>query len=544
MTEAAGYDLPTFAFVPPPELSGGGPGSYPVVVVGAGLAGLTLAADLGRRGVPVVVLDQKGSLGASGIASRGIAYARRTLEIFDRIGVAARVRAKGQTWSEGRIYDGAEEIHHFQIHPDPDQRWPAFINVQQFHVESYLVDRVRELGNVEVRWHSRVLAAKQGDDGVRLTVGTPAGDYQLEAAWLAACDGARSSLRRLLGIRAPLAETADTWAIVDVEVDLPGLQRRLWLNSPVLDGGAAIMHCMADGVVRTDWQISQLPDPESETEPERVRQRLAALLGDGADFRIISISRWSYRVRVLDRLLHGRVAFVGDAAHEIPPFGARGGNSGIQDAENLAWKLEAVLAGRAGRGLLETFADERGQAARENALLSTRAQAFITPSSRAGRLFRDAVLALAREHECARAMLNTGRPSAPTRYEHTPLNVPDADAFDGGPPPGAAAPDGPLGDGFLLGQRDDGFLALHFLPPGADEPEPVRFERDTVHGFALDHVVVPARRETRVLRERYAAGNGVTYVLRPDSHVAGRTRAAGRAAAAAIVARAREVAAA
>jgi 3-(3-hydroxy-phenyl)propionate hydroxylase len=512
----AGYDLPVFAFVPPPELSHTESATYPVVVSGAGLAGLTLAAELGLRGVPVVVLDQKDSLGAAGIASRGIAYARRTLEIFDRIGIAEQVRAKGQTWSEGRIYDGLDEIHRFRIHPEEDERWPPFVNVQQFHVESYLVDRVAELGNVDVRWHNRVLGAEPAGEAVRVRVGTPAGEYTLAARWLVACDGAGSALRRLLGIRAPLTQTEDTWAIVDARADLPGLQRRLWLNSPRLDGGAAILHCMADGIVRADWQIAQLPEPERETEPERVRARLAALLGPEVEFEIVTISRWSYRARVLDRLRHGRVLFAGDAAHEIPPFGARGGNGGIQDAENLAWKLAAVVSGRASPALLETYAVERGQAARENAMLSMRAQAFITPPSRAGRLFRDAVLALAPDHAFARTMLNTGRPSAPTEYAGTPLSVADEDEFDGGPAPGSAAPDG----AFLLGRRSDGFLALHFGPTAARPPE-------TVRGFALDHVVV----EDRALRDRYGARDGATYVLRPDTHVAGRSRDPSRAAA-------------
>jgi 3-(3-hydroxy-phenyl)propionate hydroxylase len=524
-----GYALPEFPFARPPELAGGD-GAYPVVVVGAGLAGLTSAAELGLRGVPVVVLDQKGSLGAAGIASRGIAYARRTLEIFDRIGIAARVRAKGETWEEGRIFDGTDEIHHFRIHPEPGHRWPAFINVQQFHVEGYLVDRVAELEHVDVRWHSRVVAAEQDDERVRLTVDTPAGEYALHAQWVVAADGARSQVRRLLGIQAPLVTLEDTWAIVDVKADLPGLQRRFWLNLPALDGGAAIMHCMADGVLRADWQIGRLRDPDAEMEPERVRERLATLLGPDIPFELVSASRWGYRVRIMERMLHGRVAFAGDAAHEIPPFGARGGNSGIQDAENLAWKLEAVVKGHVPPALLDTYAAERGQAARENALLSTRAQAFITPSTDAGRLFRDAVLSLAREHHFARALINTGRPSAPTEYQDSPLSVLDANAFDGGPRPGSAAPDGPCGDAHLFRARGPGFLALQF---GAAAPT-----RERVRGFVLDHVTVPA--EAHLLWERYGAEPGTTYVLRPDAHVAGRTRGGG---AATIVERALEQAA-
>ena len=517
----AGYSLPTYEFARPPELDGEHRGPCCVAIVGAGLAGLTLAAELGLRGVPVVVLEQGSSLGAFGMASRGIAYSRRTLEILDRIGVAERVRAKGQTWNEGRIYDGFEEIYRFTIEPEVDQKWPAFINVQQFYVEQFLVERISELAGVEIRWQSRVIAAEQDAETVRLRVRTPEGDYLLHAEWLAACDGARSRVRRLMGLDPTLVQLADTWAIVDVKVELPGLQRRFWLNSPLIEGGGAIMHCMADGVVRADWQIGQFDAAERETEPGRVRERLVGFLGTDAEFEIVSISSWSYRCRVMDRLMHGRVAFAGDAAHELPPFGARGGNSGIQDAENLAWKLAAVIAGRCSRALLETYDTERGLAARENALHSCRSQAFITPHSRAGRLYRDAVIALARDHEFARSLVNTGRPSSPTSYSLTPLKLPDSEEFEGGPPPGTAAPDGPLDAGFLLDRRTRGFLAIRFDGDGR-EPE-ADVAPGEVEGFSVEHVVVPRTDQTRALYERYDAADGATYVLRPDSHVAGRT---------------------
>jgi 3-(3-hydroxy-phenyl)propionate hydroxylase len=527
----SGYRLPVFAFARPPELSGQRPGHYPVVVVGAGLTGLSLAAELGRRGIPVVLLEEGASLGVIGIASRGIAYARRTLEIFDRIGIADRIREKGQTWNEGSVHVGLEELYRYQLEPEADQKWPAFINLQQFYVEQFLVERILELGNVDLRWQSRVVGAGAGDDGVELEVLTPEGSYRLTASWLAACDGAGSAVRRALGIRAPLAQLEDTWAIVDVKVEMPGLQRRIYLDSPLIEGGAIVMHPMADGVVRADWQIGQLANPEAEIEPDRVRARLASFLGDQAVFDVVSISRWSYRRRVMERLVHGRAAFLGDAAHEIPPFGARGGNGGIQDAENLAWKLEAVLRGLASPALLETFDRERGQAAIENARHACRSQAFITPRSRPGRVLRDAVISLAREHEFARAWVNTGRPSTPTGYRSTPLAVADSEPFGAGPAPGAAAPDGPLDGGFLLDFLGDGFLAVHF---GSVEDHTGR--RDEVRGFALEHIVVPRGPDTAVLLERWGVHEDQTYVLRPDSHVLGRIRGTSARAARELVA--------
>jgi 3-(3-hydroxy-phenyl)propionate hydroxylase len=516
-----GYELPEFAFRRPPELDGARPGIYQVAVVGAGLSGLTLAAELARRGIEVILLEQGGSLGVSGIASRGIAYAKRSLEVFDRLGIAERIRAKGQTWNRGSIYDGPDKIYDFEIAPETGQKWPAFINLQQFYVEEYLVARIGELGGVDLRWRSQVVGAQAGEDGIRLTVRTPEGDYAIDARWVAACDGARSSVRRRLGITAPLSQLEDTWAIVDVRADLPGLQRQIWLNSPLIDGGAVVMHPMADGVVRADWQIGHLDDPEAEIAPERVRERLASFLGADRDFETVSISRWSYRVRVMDQLRHGRALFLGDAAHEIPPFGARGGNGGIQDADNLAWKLEAVLGGHATPALLDTFAAERGQAATENARLSCRAQAFITPGSRPARILRDAVVDLAREHSFARGLVNTGRPSTATHYRNIALALADDGDFDRGPEPGAAGEDAPVEDGFLFDDRPDGFLALHL--PGDGPSIPAR-HRQTVAGFTLEHRVIERNPSTQLLYDRWDAHRGATYVLRPDAHVLGRSR--------------------
>ena len=332
------YRFAEHPFRRPVELDASETPSYPVVIVGAGPTGMTLALDLGLRGVPVVVLDRDASIGASGIASRGIAYSKRSLEILDRLGIAERIRARAVTWNEGRIYHGLDEILHFTIQPEPNQKDPAFRNLQQFYVEQYLTEGAAEVDAVDLRWHSRVSQVEPGEDVVTVTVETPAGEYRLRAQWLVCCEGAGSATRRALGLDPPLVLFEDYWAIVDVRADLGHVQRKFWLDSPLLDGGAQIMHGMADGVVRTDWQISQFPDPEIEITPARVDERLRAMLGPDVDFEVVSISRWRFRRRIMGRFVHGRLLFAGDAAHEIPPYGARGGNGGIQDADNLGWQ--------------------------------------------------------------------------------------------------------------------------------------------------------------------------------------------------------------
>jgi 3-(3-hydroxy-phenyl)propionate hydroxylase len=529
------YQLREYPFRTPPELSGAAETPrYRCVIVGAGLAGLALAADLGQRGIEVTVIDQDATSGAEGILSRGVGYAARTIEVFDRLGIAEKIAAKAVTWNEGRIFDNQDLLVHYVIQPDEKQKWPAFLNIQQFHVEQYLVERVEELDNVEIRWQSRVVGLTQGDDAVRMAVETPAGSYSLEAEWAVACDGSASPLTGFLALEPSRTPLDDHWAFADIRVDLGELlQRRLWLNLPELGGAAALAHQMADGCIRYDWEIVNL-DPEVETAPERVRERVTALLDGRTDFEIVSIGRWRLKRKLLPDLLHGRVIFAGDAAHELPPFGARGGNSAVQDAENLAWKLAAVLRGQAGSALLATYDSERSAAAVENARCACQSEGFINPKTAGERLFRDAVLALAREHEFARPLINTGRPSVPMVYAESPLTVADQDRFPGGVVPGEAAYNAPIEAGGAIGHLLDfwrgNFTAIYFTEDWSDGSS----LPDRVAGFELDHLIVTRSPTlsvpgvqvlvdaTGALTDGYAAAAGACYVLRPDMHVAGR----------------------
>ena len=118
-----GYTLPVYETRTPPEIARGEQTEYPVIVVGAGLGGLTAALELGARGVRTLLLDEDNTVGAAGLSSRGICYAKRSLEIFDRFGVAERVRAKGVTWNEGDVYAGLERMYRFNLQPERDQKY-------------------------------------------------------------------------------------------------------------------------------------------------------------------------------------------------------------------------------------------------------------------------------------------------------------------------------------------------------------------------------------------------------------------------------------
>ena len=503
------------------------PVRHAVVVVGAGPVGLAVAVDLAQRGARVVLLDDSDRIGEG---SRGICWSKRTLEILDRLGVG---EARGVTWKLGKVFCGDELLFAFDLLPEEGHKMPAFINLQQFYLEKALVDRAGEIENVDLRWKNRVAGLEQRNDGVRLTIETPEGAYRLDADWLIAADGARSTVRGLLGLGFSGVTFEDKFLIADVRMaaDFP-TERRFWFAPKFHAGQSALMHRQPDNVWRIDLQLGPDADPIAEQEPERVRARLAKALAPH-DFELEWVSVYTFNCRRLDRFVHDRVIFIGDAAHQVSPFGARGANSGIQDAENLAWKLAAMLAGEGGEALIASYDIERTQAADENIGHSTRSTDFMSPHSRAERGLRDAVLALAPKAEFARRMVNSGRLSLPSVYD-SPLSTPDEAPFAGASKLGAPLPDAPV-------TRPDGTPA-HLLENlrGGFELICVKADAD---GDGWRHVPDGIRRtvigedlfdRTRILTQRFDAMPGAAYLVRPDQHLCARWRRfdAGKVAAA------------
>src|SRR5215469_12226186 len=413
---------------------------HPVVVVGAGPVGLSLAIDLAQRGQGVVLLDDADRIGEG---SRAICFSKRSLEYWDRLGVGARMVEKGVVWSVGKIFHGNSQLYQFNLLPEEGHKRPAFINLQQFYAEAYLVDRVEELPAISLRWRNKVIALERRNDGVVLTIDTPDGPYRLHAAYLVACDGARSSLRQMVGAEFSGQVFEDQFLIADVRMtaEFP-TERWFWFDPPFHAGRSALLHKQPDDVWRIDLQLSRFADPAVEKQPDNVRPRIARMLGhDKFEFEWISL--YKFQCRRMDRFLHGRVIFAGDAAHQVSPFGARGANSGLEDAENLAWKLDRVLCGSSPEGLLESYHIERSAAADENIRESTRSTDFMAPNSHQEARLRKAVLALAGETEFAKRMVNGGRLSVPSVYD-TPLSTADAEDWNGGPRPGTSMLDSPL----------------------------------------------------------------------------------------------------
>jgi 3-(3-hydroxy-phenyl)propionate hydroxylase len=516
----ARYRYQRFAYVTPPELRGARPRRWPVIVVGAGPVGLAAAIDLAQHGIDVLVLDDNDVVS---IGSRAICWSQRTLQIFDRLGVGERMRAKGVTWQVGRLFHREREIYSFDLLPEAGHKMPAFINLQQYHVEQLLVDRALELGErIALRWRHRVTGLERRADGVAVTVETPDGACTLEADWLLACDGVKSTIRRQLGLDLLGRAFEERFLIADVEMaaDFPS-ERWFWFEPPFHDGQSALLHKQPDGCYRIDLQLGPDADAEAERQPERFTPRIAAMVG-GRPFEVHWASVYSFQCRRLERFGHGRVLFLGDSAHVVSPFGARGGNGGIQDVDNLAWKLALVLHGQAPASLLESYDEERVRAADENILHSARSTSFMTPKTAAERQFRDGVLALAADLPFARRLVNSGRLSQPCVLAGCRLQS-AAEAGAARLAPGMPCPDAPLldangrtawllehlGGGFVLLQVGDGAAPLPDLPglrrlvvtgqPARAGPGEVLQDRD---GLA---------------RKRYGAG---CFLVRPDQHLA------------------------
>ena len=519
----ARYQHERFAFVRPPELDGQRTRA-PVLIVGAGPVGLALAIDLALHGIRSVLLDDGDTVS---VGSRAICWSKRTLEIFDRLGVAERMLAKGVTWQVGRLFHREREVYAFDLLPDAGHKFPAFVNLQQYYVEEYLIDRAREFpGLIELRFKSRVVGVRQTSDGVTAEVETPAGRYALAGDYLVACDGVRSTVRGLLGLDCVGQGFEERFLIADVEMaaDFPS-ERWFWFEPPFHAGQSALLHKQPDDIYRIDLQLGPDADPEVEKRSETVIPRIRAMVGDRL-FELDWVSVYTFQCRRLERFVHDHVIFAGDSAHIVSPFGARGGNGGIQDADNLAWKLAAVTKGEAPSRLLATYDEERIRGADENILNSARATSFMSPKSQTERIFRDEILALAATEPFARRLVNSGRLSLPCSLAGLSLQSDDDPAFAGGLVPGSPCVDAPVVDadgneGWLLNWLGQEFVVLSFGRP-VDVPDGVR---RVVVGAAC----VPSAPDLSYVDDvaglvaaRYEGLPGAAYLIRPDAHVAAR----------------------
>jgi 3-(3-hydroxy-phenyl)propionate hydroxylase len=511
-----------------------------VAVIGAGPIGLTLAGRLAQHGVRTLLLEQ--NTGLTGEGSRAICMQRETLEIWQRLGIGEAIAARGIQWRTARTYFGEQELFSLQLPGGGADHFPPFVNISQSEVEHLLLQRLRELPNLEVRWGHRLSGIVQGAEGVDLRCETPDGDSVLRVEYAVGTDGAHSSVRHLLGMGFPGHSHPDLFLICDIRADLPfPRERRLFFDPPWNPGRQVLVHPQPDGVWRIDWQVPPETDVEAERVDGRLDRRIRAVIGRDTPYELVWLTAYRFHQRMVERFRSGRVLLAGDAAHLMSPFGARGLNSGAADAENLTWKLSAVLRGEASPELLDTYDAERRAVAAENLAVTDRTMRFMVPHGPLRRAARNVVLRGSLRLTALRRWVNSGRLAEPCVYAGSRVVAAD-------PLPRGCAAHGSVAPDFecerigaprqpvhrlreLVGED---FVVLLAAPGDAAEAAAwaVRASRLAFPARVRVVAVGPDRplRDVVVLRPAgsaslapYLAAGPRAWVIRPDGHLAAST---------------------
>jgi 3-(3-hydroxy-phenyl)propionate hydroxylase len=502
----------------------------PVAVLGAGPVGQTTALLLARWGVPTVVLDQRPE--RDRIGSKAICQQRDVLDIWESVGAGARIAAEGVTWTTARTFHRDAELFSYEFAESGRPAFPPFVNISQTRTEEILDERIAGEALIDLRWGHRVVDVVQDGDGVTLCCDTAAGRVELRAPYLVVCGGARSDeMRRLLGVTFDGHSFDDRFLICDIRADLPGwaTERRFYFDPAWNPGRQVLIHPCPGSTFRIDWQVPADYDLDAEVASGALDGRIRQIIGE-REYEIVWKSVYRFHSRCVDRMRCGRILIAGDAAHLVSPFGARGLNSGVADAENAAWKIAYVGRGWAPHALLESYHAERHAAARENIAVTTATMDFLVPPDERRARLRAEVLAAAAADPQIRARVDSGRLAEPFWYVDSALTTPSAERpFSGRPARGqmpAAAPGVLLPDAPIRGPGDernrvralarDGFLLL--TTAGVDDGavrDAVAAAAGPVRVLALPEIDVDGTLSTAL-----AGRPDEVWIIRPDAHIA------------------------
>lgn len=512
------YKNPIYPFKRPQDLDSDTINRHKVAIIGAGPVGLCAALDLAKRGIPSIVFSKEKTVS---IGSRALCFSKKCLEIVHRINPSAlsKMLDKGVTWNLGKVFYKDDEVYKFNLLPEDGHKIPAFINLQQYHFEEFLVDEAHTNPLIDLRWHSKAHYKRQDNDKVTLEIETPEGNYMIEADYLLACDGVHSPTRNAMNLSFEGELFEENFLIADItmENDFP-TERWFWFDPPFNKGYSALLHKEPDGVWRIDLQLGKEGiDKDEELDPDKIRKRLQKMLGDDCEFELEWTSIYNFRCMRMKEFMHQRVIFAGDSAHQVSPFGARGANSGVQDIDNLIWKLANVIKGKAPKSLLNSYQEERSPATDENIYHSSNATDFISPKSEISLLFRNEALKLAKTDPFAQKLINSGRLSHAYKYLNSSLTVSDSDDWNCTLQPGYSFKD------VLINYENKNIQLIDLLK---DEFNLIIFSDkeqnlELKSSISCNIITIPVNNNDAFVN-RYDAQKDTWYLLRPDHYIAAR----------------------
>ncbi|MES0827375.1 FAD-dependent monooxygenase [Ruegeria sp. SCP11] len=488
-----------------------------VAIVGAGPVGMTAALALAKEGIPSVLLDNKPTFNDG---SRAICIERQSYYILDSIGALDPFLRKSLGWTKGRSFYRNQQILEFEMPDSENEKYRPMYNIQQQYVEEYLHDAVARNDLIDMRWQSEVVAIEDLEDGVELTVKDSEDVYDLCADWVLACDGGKSPIRKMRGLRLRGENYEGRYVIADVQMDhdYPTIRRALF-DPACRRGGTVLIHRQPDNIWRIDYQLFEDEATEDAIQEDQIRVGVQGVLHEIGYEGPWNLEWWSVytaNTLALDDYRDGRVFFVGDSAHIVPIFGVRGLNNGFADAINIGWKLGWVLNGKAGPDLLDSYTPERRGATMDVFANASKSARFMTPPTHGWEVMRNAALSLAMDREFAGQLANP-RQMRPYVYADSPVVTTCADEFTAGPEVGKVLSEVKLDKGYLSDQLAHGFTVLCFDQALVDAIQAAASCEN------LSVIVLPSGSP---VAELYGATKETAYLIRPDRHVAARWKIA------------------